>query len=81
MSIMITGCHMTVTPALRRHLEERSERLTRYGVELGGCQFALSVEKYRHAAEGVVTVNRRIVQGKVSTQEMYGAIDRLMEKL
>ena len=81
MSIAITGRHMTVTPALRRHLEERSERLKRYGVELDGCQFVLSVEKYRHAAEGAVTVNGRIVQGKVSTQEMYGSIDRLMEKL
>ncbi len=81
MSITITGRHMTVTTALRRYLEERSERLKRYGVELDGCQFVLSVEKYRHAAEGVVTVKGRIVQGKVSTQEMYGSIDRLMEKL
>lgn len=47
MSITITGRRMTVTPALRRYLEERSERLKRYGVELDGCQFALSVEKYR----------------------------------
>lgn len=81
MPIAITGRHMTVTPALRRYLEERSERLKRYGVELDGCQFVLSVEKYRHVAEGIVTVNGRIIQGKVSTQEMYGSIDRLMEKL
>ena len=74
MSITITGRRMTVTPALRRYLEERSERLKRYGVELDGCQFVLSVEKYRHAAEGAVTVNGRIVQGKVATQEMYGSM-------
>lgn len=81
MKVTITGRHTTVTPALRRYLEERSERLKRYGVKLDGCQFVLSVEKYRHAAEGAVTVNGRIVHGKVSTQEMYGSIDRLMEKL
>lgn len=81
MPIAITGRHMTVTPALRLYLEQRVQRLKRYGVKLDNGQFVLSVEKYRHAAEGIVAVNGRRIQGKVATPEMYESIDRLLEKL
>lgn len=81
MKITITGRHMTVTPALRRHIEERARRLDRYGVRLDSGQFVLSVEKHRHAAEGVVGGNGRIVQGRAVTREMYASIDRLLDKL
>jgi putative sigma-54 modulation protein len=81
MKMTVTGRHMTVTPALRRYLEQRAQRLDRYGARLDNGQFVLSVEKYRHAAEGVVAVDGRIIQGKVATREMYASIDRLLEKL
>ncbi len=72
---------MTVTPALRRYLDERLQKLERYGVRPASGQFVLAVEKYRHTAEGVVTVNGRTIQGKVSTREMYASIDRLLDKI
>lgn len=81
MPITITGRHMAVTPALKRYLQQRIQRLTRYGVKLDSGQFVLSIEKYRHAVEGVVVVSGRLVQGKVSTREMYASIDCLLEKL
>jgi putative sigma-54 modulation protein len=81
MPITITGRHMTVTPALKRYLEQRIQRLKRYGVKLDSGQFVLNIEKYRHTVEGVVVVNGRLVQGKVATQEMYASIDCLLEKL
>ena len=81
MRVTITGRHMTVTPALRQYLDERLQKLERYGVKSVRGQFALAVEKYRHTAEGVVTVNGRTIQGKVSTREMYASIDRLLDKI
>lgn len=81
MPIAITGRHITVTPALRHYLEQRVQRLKRYGVQLDDGQFVLSVEKYRHTAEGIVAVNGRRIQGKVATPAMYESIDRLLEKL
>jgi len=42
--------------------EDRAQRLDRYGVRLDGGRFVLGVEKHRHAAEGTVTVNGRIIQ-------------------
>ena len=81
MKVAITGRHTTVTPALRQYLAQRFHRLSRYGMKLERGQFVLSVEKYRHAAEGVVSVDGRIIQGKVATREMYVSIDRLLEKI
>ncbi len=81
MRVTITGRHMMVTPALRRYLDERLQKLERYGVRPARGQFVLAVEKYRHTAEGVVTVNGRTIQGKVSTPEMHASIDRLLGKI
>jgi len=81
MPIFITGRHTTLTPALKRYLEQRVQRLKRFGVQLDDGQFVLSIEKYRHVAEGVVAVNGRRIHGKVTTPEMYESIDRLLAKI
>ena len=81
MRVTITGRHMTVTPALRQYLDERLQKLERYRVKPARGQFVLAVEKYRHTAEGVVTVNGQTIQGKVSTREMYASIDRLLDTI
>lgn len=81
MSLMITGRHIEVTPALRRYVETRFKKLERYGTRFGDMQVTLSVEKYRHVAEVVLPVNGVVVQGKTSTTEMYASIDRLLDKI
>src|ERR687889_2934623 len=81
MSLMITGRHVEVTPALRRYVETRFKRLERYALRFGDVQVILSVEKYRHVAEVVLPVNGAVVQGKTSTTEMYASIDQLFDKI
>lgn len=81
MPLMITGRHVEVTTALRRHVETRFKRLERYGMRFGDVQVILSVEKYRHVAEVVLPVNGAVVQGKTSTTEMYASIDQLFDKI
>lgn len=81
MRVMITGRHMEVTSALRRYVEMRMKRLARYGMKLDGAQVVLSMEKYRHTAEIVLTLDGAVIQGKTSTSEMYASIDQLMDKI
>lgn len=81
MRIGITGRHVDITPALRRYIETRVKRLERYGVQLGSTQVVLGVEKYRHTAELIVTVNGAVLQSKASTTEMYASIDQLLDKV
>jgi len=77
----ITGRHLVVTSALRRHVVERFERLEKYGVELDRSQVILGVNKLQHVAEAVCAVGRKRFQAKTATQEMYATIDGLVNRL
>ena len=77
----ITGRHMEVTPALRRHIRSRVERLERYDVTIERMEIVLSVNKLQHMAEAVCTINGKRFQSKTSTREMYVTIDQLIDRL
>lgn len=77
----ITGRHMDVTPALRRHIRSRFERLARYDVPLDRVEIVLSISKLQHTAEGVCSIGGRRFQAKTSTREMYATIDQLVARL
>jgi putative sigma-54 modulation protein len=79
--MMITGRHVDVTPALRQYVESRIRRLDRFHVNIGSVQVILGVEKYRHKAEIVLHLDRTILQSEALTDEMYGSIDRLFDKI
>jgi putative sigma-54 modulation protein len=77
----ITGRHLTVTPALRRHIRDRFERLDRYAVSLDRLEIILTVNKLQHVAEAVCTVGGKRFQAKTATREMYATIDQLVDRL
>lgn len=81
MKLRITGRHMDVTPALRRYLETRFDRLDRYELKVGIIQVVLSVEKLQHKAEAVCVVHGKRVQAKTATREMYATIDALVDRI
>jgi putative sigma-54 modulation protein len=81
MRLLMTGRHVKVTPALKRYVESRLSRLTRYCAEVGDVQVVLAVEKYRHAAEAKLALNGAAIQAKASTNEMYASIDVVLEKI
>lgn len=77
----ITGRHMDVTPALKRHIRARFERLERYDVSLDRLEIVLSVTKLQHTAEVVCSIKGKRFQAKTSTREMYATIDQLVDRL
>jgi ribosome hibernation promoting factor len=77
----ITGRHMDVTPALKRHIRSRFERMERYDVSLDRLEIVLSVTKLQHTAEVVCSVNGKRFQAKTSTREMYATVDQLADRL
>lgn len=81
MQLRITGRHVEVTAALRRYLETRMKRLERYGPKLGPVQVVVGVEKFRHTAEVVLTINGAVIQAKTSTKDLYVSIDQLFDKI
>jgi len=77
----ITGRHMDVTPALKRHIRSRFERMERYDVSLDRLEIVLSVTKLQHTAEVVCAVSGKRFQAKTSTREMYATVDQLADRL
>lgn len=77
----ITGRHMDVTPALKRYIRARFERLERYDASLDRLEIVLSVTKLQHSAEVVCSIKGKRFQAKTSTREMYATIDQLVDRL
>jgi len=77
----ITGRHMDVTPALKRHIRSRFERMARYDVSLDRLEVVLSVTKLQHTAEVVCSIRGKRFQAKTSTREMYATVDQLVDRL
>lgn len=81
MQIKLTTRHMETTDALREYVHQRLEQ---HFAEFPRVEFVhaiLDVEKYRHSAEIVVQGNNHIrVESKVTDEDMYAAIDKVVDK-
>ena len=73
--------HMDVTPALRRYLETRFDRLDRSELKVGIVQVVLSVEKLQHKAEAACVVQGKLVQAKTSTRELDATIIESVDRI
>lgn len=81
MQIETYGQQMDVTPALRSYVETRFERLGRHFE--GDCEIRvqLALEKPQHKAVATINVSGRTLHGDAVGQDMYAAIDLLVDKL
>lgn len=81
MQIIITGHHMDLTPALRSYIESKIERLERHFDQMTNVHVILTVEKARQKAEAVIHVSRGNLFADSHHEDMYAAIDMLIDKL
>jgi putative sigma-54 modulation protein len=81
MQINITGHHVDITPALRAYVEEKLERLERHFDNITNTHVILEIEKDRQKAEATINVSRGRVYADSENENMYAAIDSLVDKL
>lgn len=81
MHIDLTGHHMDITPALREYVTEKMSRLERHFDHVTNPHVILSVEKLRHKAEATIQLNGSKVFADSTQEDMYAAIDTLVDKL
>ena len=86
MNLTISGHHVEVSPALRAYVLNKLERVKRHYGEILGINVSLSVENLkekerRHKAEVTVHVKGRDIFCEEASEDMYRAIDKLMDKL
>jgi putative sigma-54 modulation protein len=86
MNLTISGHHLEVTPALREYVIAKLDRVTRHFDQVVDINVLLTVEKQkekerRQKAEVTVHVKGRDIFVEHSAEDLYAAIDQLMDKL
>jgi putative sigma-54 modulation protein len=81
MQLNVSGHHVEVTDSLRGYVESKIERLERHFDLVSDVHCILTVEKLRHKAEAKVNVNGGTIYAETTEEDMYAAIDGLVDKL
>ena len=81
MNLHITGHHVQVTPAIREYVSAKMERLTHHFDHVIDVNTIMSVDKLRQKAEATVHVRGRDIFCESTDEDMYAAIDALVDKL
>ena len=81
MQLNLTGHHMNITPAIRSYIQNKFERLERHFDHVTNAHVILTIEKERQKAEATIHVNRGNIYADAEHNDMYAAIDNLIDKL
>jgi putative sigma-54 modulation protein len=86
MNLTISGHHLEVTPALRAYVLAKLDRVKRHFDQVVDVTVLLTVENLkekerRQKAEVTLHVKGRDIFVEQSHEDMYAAIDQLMDKL
>ena len=81
MQVNISGHQLEVTEALRDYIGEKLARLERHFDRITNVQVILEVDKLKQKAEATLHVAGREVVGNAEHEDMYAAVDLLVDKL
>lgn len=81
MQLNVSGHHVEVTESLRGYVETKIEKIERHFDLVSDVHCILTVEKLRHKAEATVNVNGGTIYADAIEEDMYAAIDGLVDKL
>lgn len=81
MQLNVSGHHVEVTDSLREYVESKIEKIARHFDLVSDVHCILTVEKLRHKAEATVQLNGGTIYADHTEEDMYVAIDGLVDKL
>ncbi|QGG49241.1 ribosome hibernation-promoting factor, HPF/YfiA family [Heliorestis convoluta] len=81
MNIQVRGKNIEVTPALRDYVNKRLSKLEKYFNHIGEIRVTLVVEGDMHKVEVTVPASDLVMRAEETHQDMYAAIDLVIEKL
>lgn len=81
MNLQLTGHQLEITPAIRRYVTTKLERITRHFDHVIDVSVILSVDKLQQRIEANVHVPGGDIFCESTHEDMYAAIDALMDKL
>lgn len=81
MRYSFTGKNTTVTEALKEKITSKLARIEKLVPEATSAVVTLSVVKLDHIIEVTVNLPKRILRAEVTSQDMYAAIDEVVDVL
>ena len=81
MHIELTGHQVEVTDALRIFTEDKLSKLSKHFDRITAIHVTFDVEKLRQMVEATVLVPKGELHASASSENMYTAIDELVDKL
>ncbi|MCO4321424.1 ribosome hibernation promoting factor [Aliidiomarina quisquiliarum] len=81
MQINLTGHHVDITDALRNYVDTKFAKLERHFDHITNVHVVLNVEKLRQKAEATLHVSGGELFATSEHEDMYAAIDGLIDKL
>ncbi len=81
MQTSVTFKNIDSSDSLRDYVTGKLDRLDKYLNHPAEATVVLSVEKHRHIAEISISGDRLSIFGKESTEDMYAAIDMVLDKI
>ncbi len=81
MQVHVTFRNAEATPALKNYATQKLQRVAKLVVKPEKAQVTLSVEKFRHTAELIVSGNGERFVSTEQSKDMYEAIDLAVDRL
>ena len=81
MELSIFFKNIEPTEALKAYFEKRSKKLERIFKKDFEVKAILSTEKFRQCAEVIVSISGNIIKAEESSDDMYSAIDLVIDKI
>ncbi|MFH1980290.1 MAG: ribosome-associated translation inhibitor RaiA [Pseudomonadota bacterium] len=81
MQISVTFKNIEASDPLKTYVSEKLTKFDRYLHNPADANVVLSVEKHRHLAEITIVGDRMALKGAEETDDMYAAIDMVLDKL
>jgi putative sigma-54 modulation protein len=81
MNLHLTGHHVEITPAIRDYVTSKLGRINRHFEQLIDVNVIMTVEKLDQKIEANVHLSGKDIHVQSSDEDMYAAIDLLIDKL
>src|SRR5674476_1002950 len=81
MQISVTFRQIEPSEALKNYVTDRITKFKRYLDGPVEAHVVLGLEKFRHLADVTIDSNGHIIKGREENNDMYAAIDLVMDKI
>jgi putative sigma-54 modulation protein len=81
MQITLSGHHIEITEALKKYVNDKFSKLAHHSDEIISIKVILLLENIRQVAEASIHIKGSDLFAKADSEDMYAAIDLLVDKL